>query len=230
MRPRRSRRSFPASRIHLHKRLPTPGAPVRLTLQDALQLARKNDPTYHAAVTEAGIAREDRAQSRDALLPGVNFTTSSLYTQTNANGVRFIANNAAHEYVSQGNVHQVFDLASFSSYRRSAALAAAAKARAEVASRGLVVTVVQNYFAVAAAEQKLSAARRTAGEGERFFAAYAKPGKGRRSGALGRHQGGTPGSGSPPPVTGSATRSPERAARPRRATVPGLQRQFRVGR
>jgi len=148
---------------------PAPGAPVRLTLRDALNLARKNDPTYHAALTEAGIARGDRAQSRDALLPGVNFDTSTLYTQTNAKGTRYIANNAAHEYVSQGNVHQVFDLASFSSYRRSAALAAAAKARAEVASRGLVVTVVQNYFAVAATEQKLSVARRTAEEGERFF-------------------------------------------------------------
>src|SRR5271157_830621 len=148
---------------------PAPGAPVRLTLRDALNLARKNDPTYHAALTEAGLAREDRAQSRDALLPGVDFTTSALYTQSSANAVRFIANNAAHEYVSQGNVHQVFDLASFSSYRRSAALAAAAKARAEVASRGLVVTVVQDYFAVAAAEQKLLAAHRTADEGEKFF-------------------------------------------------------------
>jgi len=148
---------------------PAPGAPVRLTLRDALNLARKNDPTYHAALTEAGMAREDRAQSRDALLPGVDFTTSALYTQSSANAVRFIANNAAHEYVSQGNVHQVFDLASFSSYRRSAALAAAAKARAEVASRGLVVTVVQDYFAVAAAEQKLLAAHRTADEGEKFF-------------------------------------------------------------
>ncbi len=142
---------------------------MRLTLQDALKLARQNDPTYRAAVTEAGLAREDRAQSRDALLPGVNFETSALYTQTNANGVRFIANNAAHEYVSQGNVHQVLDYSAFSSYRRSAALAAAAKARAEVAQRGLLVTVVQNYFAVAAAEQKLSAARRTASEGEQFF-------------------------------------------------------------
>jgi len=149
--------------------VPAQGAPVRLTLQDALNLARKSDPTSHAALTEAGIAREDRAQSRDALLPGVDFTTSALYTQSNANAVRFIANNAAHEYVSQGNVHQVFDLASFSSYRRSRALAAAAKARAEVASRGLVVTVVQDYFAVAAAEQKLSAAHRTADEGEKFF-------------------------------------------------------------
>ncbi len=142
---------------------------MRLTLQDALKLARKNDPTYRAVVTEAGLAREDRAQSRDALLPGVNFETSALYTQTNANGVRFIANNAAHEFVSQGNVHQILDLSAFSSYRRSAALAAAAKARAEVAQRGLLVTVVQDYFAVAAAEQKLSAARRTASEGQQFF-------------------------------------------------------------
>jgi len=148
---------------------PAPGAPLRLTLQDAIKLARKNDPTYRAAITEAGIAREDRAQSRDALLPGVNFDTSALYTQTNENGVRFIANNAANEYVGEGNVHQVLDVSAFSSYRRTAALAAAAKARAEVAQRGLLVTVVQDYFAVAAAEQKLSAARRTAVEGEQFF-------------------------------------------------------------
>ncbi len=135
-----------------------------------MKLARKNDPTYRAAVTEAGLAREDRAQTRDALLPAVNFDTSALYTQTNANGVRFIANNAEHEYISQGNVHQILDFSSFSSYRRTAALAAAARARAEVAHRGLLVTVVKDYFAVAAAEQKLSAARRTANEGDQFFA------------------------------------------------------------
>jgi outer membrane protein len=146
------------------------GAPLRITLQDALALARKNEPTYHSAVAAAGIAREDRAQSRDALLPNANFNTSTLYTQpNNAGGVKFIANNTPHEYVSQGNVHQVLDLATFSSYRRAAALAAAAKAKAEVASRGLVVTVVQNYFGLAAAEQKLAAALRTAGEGDKFF-------------------------------------------------------------
>ncbi len=147
------------------------GAPPRITLQDALALARKNEPTYHAAVTAAGIAREDRAQSRDALLPNVNFNTSELYTQPNNSvfGVRYIANNAPHEYVSLGNVHEQLDLASFASYRRSAALAAAAKAQAEVASRGLVVTVMQNYFAVAAAEQKLVTARRTAEEGDKFL-------------------------------------------------------------
>jgi outer membrane protein TolC len=146
------------------------GAPLRITLQDALALARKNEPSYHSAVTAAGIAREDRAQSRDALLPGVNFNTSDLYTQPNgAGGVKFIANNAPHEYVSQGNIHEQLDFASVASYRRSAAQAAAAKARAEVASRGLVVTVMQNYFGVAAAEQKLAATRRTAEEGDKFL-------------------------------------------------------------
>ena len=146
------------------------GAPLRITLQDALALARKNEPTYRSAVTAAGIAREDRAQSRDALLPNVNFSTSILYTEpNNFGGVRYIANNAPREYISQGNVHQQLDLASFSSYRRSAALAAAAKAQAEVASRGLVVTMMQHYFAVAAAEQKLATAQRTAEEGDKFL-------------------------------------------------------------
>jgi outer membrane protein len=146
------------------------GTLLKITLQDALALARKNEPTYHAALTAAGIAREDRAQSRDALLPGVNFNTSALYTQPNSLGsVKFIANNAPHEYISQGNVHEQLDASAFASYRRSAALAAAAKAQAEVASRGLVVTVMQNYFSVAAAQQKLVIARRTSEEGGRFF-------------------------------------------------------------
>ena len=151
---------------------PAPGAPLRLTLQDALALARKNEPTYNSVVTAAGVAGETRAQSRDALLPSVNFNTSALYTQTNhntSNGVVFIANNAPHEYISQGNVHQVLDLASWENYRSAAAQAAVAKAKAEVAARGLVVTVVQNYFAAAAAEKKLESAARTADAGEKFL-------------------------------------------------------------
>src|SRR6266481_4201792 len=150
---------------------PTPGAPLRLTLQAALALARKNEPTYQSVVTAAGIAGESRAQTRDALLPSVDFSTSIISTQSSRNptGVIFIANNAPHEYISQGNVHQQLDLASWETYRSSAALAAAAKARAEVAARGLVVTVVQNYFAAAAAEKKLESAARTADAGEKFL-------------------------------------------------------------
>ncbi len=150
-----------------------PGAPLRLTLQDALALARKNEPTYRAATTEAGVAGEARAQARDALLPTVNFTTSVLWTQSSPKNVNssvvFLNNNAPHEYISQGNVHESLDFAAWEKYRSSAAQAAAAKARAEVASRGLVVTVVQNYFAAAAAEKKLESATRVADEGEKFL-------------------------------------------------------------
>lgn len=150
------------------------GAPtnitLRITLQDALALARKNAPAYRSAVTSAAITREDRAQSRDALLPTVSLTTSVLYTQANSQGtVRYIANNAPHEYVSLVNIHEQLDVASIASYRRSAALATVAKAQAEIAGRGLVVTVMQNYFSVAAAEQKLVTARRTSEEGNKFL-------------------------------------------------------------
>src|SRR5262249_11088337 len=136
----------------------------------ALELARQNGTAYQAAVSEAGTAREASAQARDGLLPQVAYSNQYLYTQANeAGAVRFIANNAVHEYVSQGNVHQAIDLASVLNYRKTAAAASAAKARAEIARRGLVATVVGDYFRAVAAESKLAAAKRAAEEGQRFL-------------------------------------------------------------
>jgi len=149
------------------------GAPaaLRLTLEDALARARKNSTQFQAALTDAGLARGDKSLARDALLPNVNYDTQYLYTQGNGPGnpVRYIANNAVHEYISQSNVHQILDLTSISNFRRVSAVAAGARAKAEIASRGLVVTVFQRYYAVAAAQQKLQAAEKTANEGDRFF-------------------------------------------------------------
>ena len=154
-------------------RSPSPAvgaAPLRLTLQDALDLGRRNGVQFHSALTDAAIAREDTAQARDALLPTVSFSNQAIYTQPAVGGgVRFINNNAVHEYVSQGVVHEAIDLASISNYRRTRAAAALARARAEIASRGLVVAVVQNYFAAAAAQQKLAIAQKAAEEGQRFL-------------------------------------------------------------
>ena len=147
-----------------------PAEPVQLSLAQALNLARANSTVYQAALTEAASAHEDRTQARAALLPQVAYNNQYLYTQANQLGaVRFIANNAVHEYVSQGNVHESIDLAAVAAYRKVAAAAAVARAKAEIASRGLVVTVVQNYFSVLAAQNKLEAARRAAGEGDRFL-------------------------------------------------------------
>ena len=144
---------------------------IRISLQDALERARKNSTVFNAAVTEAAVSKEDKNQARDALLPSVAYSNSAIYTQGNGPGsqIRFIANNAVHEYVSQGNVHEVLDVATFRQYRAAAAAASAAKARLEIASRGLVVTVVQNYYGTLAAQKKLEAATKAADEGEKFL-------------------------------------------------------------
>ena len=144
--------------------------PVAVSLSTALALARKNSIVYQASVADAGSAHEDRAQARDALLPQVSYNNQYIYTQGNhLGGVRYIANNSVHEYISQGNVHEAIDVAAIANYRKVSAAAAVARAKAEIASRGLVVTVAQNYFGVLAAQFKLDDARRIAGEGDRFL-------------------------------------------------------------
>ena len=156
---------------------PPATAPLRLTLQDALDRARKNSTQFQAAQTEAALARQDKFQAGAALLPSVVYNNQALYTQAappevaNQTGspVLFIANNAVHEYISQGNVHEAIDLAAVAAFRRASANAALARARAEIASRGLVVTVVQNYFGAAAAQQKLETAKKAADEGADFL-------------------------------------------------------------
>jgi outer membrane protein TolC len=143
---------------------------ISLTLQDALERARKNSTQFQAAQTDAAIARQDRYQAAAGLLPSVVYNNQALYTQSNVpNTVVFIANNAVHEYISQADVHETIDLAAISNFRRSSAAAAVARARAEIASRGLVVTVVQSYYAAAAAQQKLETAQKTAAEGDNFL-------------------------------------------------------------
>jgi outer membrane protein TolC len=142
---------------------------IRLTLEDALARARKNSTQFQSAQTDAAITRQDRYQAAAALLPTVTYNNQAIYTQLHQGSVAFIANNAGHEYVSQANVHESIDLVSISGYRRATAASALAKARAEIASRGLVVTVVQSYYAVAAAQLKLEAAKKTGDEGDRFL-------------------------------------------------------------
>jgi outer membrane protein TolC len=150
---------------------PAAPPPLRITLADALNRARSNSVVYQAALTDARIAHEDKKQAITTLLPSVSYNNSAIYTEgTGAPGqVKFIANNAVHEYISQGNVHETLDVSGIAEARRAAANAAVAKARAEIASRGLVVTVVQSYYGVAAAARKLDVAQKAANEGDRFL-------------------------------------------------------------
>jgi outer membrane protein TolC len=148
------------------------GAPLTLTLQDALQRAHVNSPEFRAALTELGLAHEDKVQGRAALLPGVNYNNSFIYTEgnnTRSNTPAFIANNGVHEYISQGNVHQDFSLATYGQYRKAAALEAVAKARAEIATRGLVVTVVKSYYGLVVAQRKYGTEQLAADEARKFL-------------------------------------------------------------
>lgn len=145
-------------------------APLTLTLQDAVERAKKINPDYRTATADYALAREDKVQSRAALLPNVDFTTSFLYTQGNGVGMgRYIANNGVHEYLSLGNVHQDISLANVADYRRTAFLEAAARARSEIAARGLVVTVVQAYYGYVVAQRKYATAERADAEASRFL-------------------------------------------------------------
>jgi outer membrane protein TolC len=155
----------------------SPDKRIRLSLKDAVDRARQNSPQFQAAQTDAALARQDRFQAGAALLPSVTYNNEVLYSQAAAAAVTeqtlvpvlFIANNAVHEYVSQANVHETIDVAGIAAFRRASATAAAARARAEIASRGLVVTVVQSYYTVAATQQKMETARKAAEEGETFL-------------------------------------------------------------
>ncbi|MGH9513526.1 MAG: TolC family protein [Terriglobales bacterium] len=150
---------------------PQTNAPLTLTLQDALQRATKSNPAYRLALTEYGSAREDRVQARAALLPNVNYNAAFDYTQ--GGGVpgvgRYIANNGVHEYISQGDVRQAISIGGIADYRRTIAMEAVARARAEIAARGLVVTVTQAYYAFVTAQRKFANEQQAASQAKAFF-------------------------------------------------------------
>ena len=150
---------------------PTPArdGTLTITLADAIQRAKANAPQFHAALTEAGLAREDRVQARAALLPDVGYTTGAIYTEPNGTlSGRFISANAVHEYISQGAVHEGIGLSSIADYRRARAVEALANAKAEIATRGLVVTVVQSFYGAIAAKRKITNAQQAADEAQHF--------------------------------------------------------------
>ncbi len=145
-------------------------AVISLTLADALSLAKTNNPQFQAAVMQLGLAREDRVQARATLLPGVDYNNGFIYTQGNGTTTgRFIANNGVHEYISQGAVQQTLGVGQVADYRRTAAAQALARAKAEIAARGLTVTVVQAYFGLQAAQEKTASAQAANEEAQKFL-------------------------------------------------------------
>jgi outer membrane protein TolC len=100
----------------------------------------------------------------------VNYGSQFIYTQpAPGNLPRFIANNGVHEYIALGNAHQTIDLGNFAIYKRTMALESFAKARAQIAARGLVLTVTQAYYGLVTAQRKYSTAQQAVTEAQRFL-------------------------------------------------------------
>ena len=101
-------------------------------------------------------AAEDRFQAQKANLPTVNAFNQYINTQGNGtpSGI-FVANDGVHVYNEQAVVHEeALMLVRHGELRRAMAAEAVAKAKVEVAARGLNATVIQNYYAILSAQHK----------------------------------------------------------------------------
>jgi outer membrane protein TolC len=157
---------------------PATGTPI--TLDEAIRRAQVSNVTYRTAAAEKSVAGLDKSIARSVLLPGVVYHNAYIYTkpgqQASENTIItgttstpiFIASNSVHEYISQGVVTETIGVARVADYHRLSAEAEASAARQEVARRGLVATVIGNYFGVQAAERKLVVAQHAADEAQRF--------------------------------------------------------------
>jgi len=149
------------------------GAPVTITLQDALDRARQNDSQFQAAVADADLARQDRVQARAALFPAVGYTTQ--YLGNSPNGVnpngRFVSLDGVKMYRAWGVARQELspNVLLATPLRRAEALEAAAQAKREIAHRGLAVTVTRSYYTLIAAERKYATAQASAQRAAQFL-------------------------------------------------------------
>jgi len=151
-----------------------------ISLQDALDRAKQYGGQIQSANLAALAAREDRAQARAGTLPSVSALNQFIYTEGNGtpSGV-FVANDGVHIYNEQAVVHQdLLSLVRHGEIRRAMAAEAIAKARIEVAARGLSAIVIQNYYAIVAAQRKFANSQTSLKEAERFFDLTTKQEKG----------------------------------------------------
>jgi outer membrane protein TolC len=153
---------------------PGPGAAapaIKLTLKDALERARQYGPQFLQANIAAQLAHEDAVQARAGLLPSVSGFSQFIYTQPNGtpSGV-FVANDGPHIYNDQAVVHgDIWSPAKRADYHRALAAEAVARAKADVAVRGLYATVAQSYYAMAVGQHKIANAQQALRESQDFL-------------------------------------------------------------
>ena len=144
---------------------------MTINLQDAIARATAYGTQIQAANIASQLAHEDTKQARAATLPSVSALNQFIYTEGNGtpSGV-FVANDGVHVYNEQAQVHEeVLSFVRRGEIRLAAATEAVAKARTDVAKRGLRATVVTNYYAIVAALRRMGNAQRSLDEAQHFF-------------------------------------------------------------
>jgi outer membrane protein TolC len=159
--------------------LATPGSPaqspVTITLADAIARARKVDAQYLGAVSDARNAHDDTLQSRNAMLPSVTATSQFLGTEGYGPAKptigRFVTQDGVHVYRAWGVFHQDLSPTTYlgTGYHRAQAGEALANAKAEIAQRGLTVTVTKNYYELVSAQRKYAAAQDALAQAQHFL-------------------------------------------------------------
>jgi outer membrane protein TolC len=149
------------------------GPPVTITLADALQRAQKNNAEFLSALSDQRSAQEDRLQARNARLPQLGFRSEYIGTQGNGitpNG-RYVTNDGIHVYREWATVHQDVTANVFlgTDYKRAQAAEAIAAAKAEIARRGLTVTVTKSFYALVVAQRKYATAQEALEQARRFL-------------------------------------------------------------
>ena len=151
---------------------PAQSAPLTSTLQDALKRAQMNAPQLLSAINDANVAREDILQARAAQRPSASFKSDYLGTQGNGvlPGGRFVTNDGVHVYREWGVVHQDFTAAlTKTGPQRAAAAETLAQARAEIARRGVAVTVTRAYYALLTGQRKYATAQQALDQAKRYL-------------------------------------------------------------
>ena len=165
--------SPPAPSLSLARPDPPAGAPLVITLADALQRAKQNEPAFLSAAADAAIARDDRVQARAAMLPAFSATTQYIGNQESPalRTGRFVSMDGPSMYRAWLVAKQDVSTATFTGapLRKAQASEAAALAKLEIAQRGLVVTVTRDYYAFVAAQRKYATAQLAAQQAQRFF-------------------------------------------------------------
>lgn len=167
----------PEPSVQLQKPTGAAEPPITITLADAIARARKVDAQYLGAQGDARNAHDDTLQARNAMLPQVSATSQFLGTQGNGNlpkgtaSGRFVTQDGVHVYRAWGVFKQDLSPTTYlgTSYRRAQAAEALSKAKAEIAQRGLTVTVTKAYYGLAEAQRNYSVQQAALDQAQHFL-------------------------------------------------------------